>query len=430
METDSERSAGSKEMSTTKDGPEEQAKVPEEGLKAWLCVLGGFFCQFCSFGFLNACGIFQLYYEEETLSHYAQSTISWIITIQIFLMFSLGLINGVLVDVVGPRKVLLPASFLALLGIFMLSLSTKFWHIMLTQGIVYGLGASGLFLPPMICVGRWFTKRRGLATGIVASGSSVGGVIFPIMVSRLIERVGFPTALRYIGLLMAICLVIANLCVSSPFPPEGRAKRKSAGIEAFKDTPFLIFCAGCFFMLWGLFAPFNYLPTMGVSIGMSQNMAVYTISIINAASVFGRILPGFVADRIGHLNVMVFIAFLSGLSILVYWLPVVFYPSTGAIIGFAVLYGLASGGFVSLMTPCVVVLCDGKVEQLGPKLGAFMFIIAIAALTGLPMLGAIADSASIGYKGLVAFAGAVMTFGGVLVTLTRIKKGGLRMVKV
>jgi hypothetical protein len=75
---------------------------------------------------------------------------------------------------------------------------------------------------------------------------------------------------------------------------------------------------------------------------------------------------------------MVFIAFLSGLSILVYWLPVTFYPSTGAIIGFAVLYGLASGGFVSLMTPCVVVLCDGKVEELGPKLGAFMFIIAIA----------------------------------------------------
>lgn len=46
------------------------------------------------------------------------------------------------------------------------------------------------------------------------------------------------------------------------------------------------------------------------------------------------------------------------------------------------------------------------------------------------MLGAIADSPSIGYKGLVAFAGAVMTFGGVLVTLTRMKKGGLRIVKV
>lgn len=59
METDSERSAGSKEMSTIKDGPEEQTEIPEEGLKAWLCVLGGFFCQFCSFGFLNALVILQ-----------------------------------------------------------------------------------------------------------------------------------------------------------------------------------------------------------------------------------------------------------------------------------------------------------------------------------------------------------------------------------
>jgi predicted phage tail protein len=48
----------------------------------------------------------------------------------------------------------------------------------------------------------------------------------------------------------------------------------------------------------------------------------------------------------------------------------------------------------------------------------------------LPILGAIGGSASIGYKGLVAFAGAVMTFGGVLVMLARMKKGGLRMVKV
>ncbi|KAJ5958933.1 uncharacterized protein N7479_006083 [Penicillium vulpinum] len=428
METDSERVADleSKEMSTTT--PVEQEMVPEEGTKAWLCVLGGFFCQFCSFGFLNACGTFQLYYEEELLSDYSKSTISWIITVQIFLMFSFGLIMGVLVDIVGPRKLIFPASLLALLGIFMLSLSTKFYQIMLTQGIVYGLGASGLFLPPMVCAGQWFTKRRGLAAGIVASGSSLGGVIFPIIVSRLIEKVGFPNALRWIGLLMAVCLVIATLCVSAPFPP-GRSKRKAAGLDAFKDLPFVVFCAGCFFMLWGLFCPINYLPSMGVSIGMSKDMAIYTISITNATSIFGRILPGFVADRVGHLNVMVFIAFLSGLSILAYWLPVAFYPSTGAIIGFAALYGLASGGFVSLMTPSVVVLCDGKIDQLGPKLGSFMFIIAIAALTGLPMLGALADSDWIGFKGLIAFAGSVMTFGGFLILFTRILKGGFRMVK-
>ncbi|KAE8153688.1 MFS general substrate transporter [Aspergillus avenaceus] len=423
----------SESMSEPKDSPVDEQlprPVPEEGVKAWLCVLGGFFCQFCSFGFLNACGVFQLYYKEEILSNYNDSTISWIITIQIFLMFSLGLIVGVMVDVLGPRKLLLPSTVLALLGIFMLSLSTKFYQVMLTQGIVYGLGAAGLFLPPMVCVGQWFTAHRGLATGIVTSGSSVGGVIFPIMVHRLIRQVGFPSALRWIGLLMACCLVIANLCVTAPFPPKGREKKKSAGVAAFKDLAFVLFTAGCFFMLWGLFGPFNYLPSMAVTRGMSADMGIYLISITNGASVFGRILPGLVADKVGHLNVMVFIAYLSGLSILVYWLPVAYNYVGGALIGFAVVYGLASGGFVSLMTPCVVALCDGKVDELGPKLGAFMFIIAIAALTGLPILGAISDNSSIGFKGLVAFAGAVMTFGGVLVMFARIKKGGLRMVKV
>ncbi|KAF3014873.1 hypothetical protein E8E15_004154 [Penicillium rubens] len=118
-----------------------------------------------------------------------------------------------------------------------------------------------------------------------------------------------------------------------------------------------------------------------------------------AASIFGGILPGFIANHIGHFNVMVFIAFLSGFLILAYWLPKS--PFTHPLVllsDFAVFHGLASSEFVSLMTHCVVVLWDGKVEQLGPELGAFMFVIAIAALAGLPILGAIAESVSIGSK--------------------------------
>ena len=89
-------------------------------------------------------------------------------------MFSLGPVVGVLVDVVGPRKLILPASILALVGVFMISLCNEYWQIMLAQGIAYGIGAAALFLPPMVAVGQWFSTKRGLATGIVASGSSVG----------------------------------------------------------------------------------------------------------------------------------------------------------------------------------------------------------------------------------------------------------------
>ena len=60
----------------------------------------------------------------------------------------------------------------------MLSLSTKYWQVLLSQGVVYGIGAAGLFLPGMVTSGQWFARRRGLALGIVASGSSVGMYMF------------------------------------------------------------------------------------------------------------------------------------------------------------------------------------------------------------------------------------------------------------
>lgn len=56
----------------------------------------------------------------------------------------------------------------------MLSLCHKFWQVLLAQGIVYGIGAAGLFLPGIVATGQWFSSKRGLATGLVASGSSVG----------------------------------------------------------------------------------------------------------------------------------------------------------------------------------------------------------------------------------------------------------------
>ncbi|KMU74826.1 hypothetical protein CISG_00756 [Coccidioides immitis RMSCC 3703] len=418
---------------STESPPEAPKYVPPNGgIRAWLCVLGGFCCQFCSFGFLNACGIFQLYYETDILSNHTSSAISWIVTIQIFLMFSLGPIVGVLVDILGPRKLIFPASILALFGIFMLSLCNKYWQIMLAQGIVYGIGAAATFLPPLIVVGQWFSTKRGLATGLVASGSSLGGIIFPIVVSRLIAQVGFASALRWTGLLMACVLVIGNLCISGPIPPKGKSDRKLAGAKAFKSLAWILYSSGCFLMMWGLFAPINYLPLMALKAGASKMLSTYTISIANAASFFGRIIPGAISDRVGQLNVMISVAFLSGISILAFWLPVYFHPTNAAIIAFGVVYGMASGGFVSLMSPCVVTLCDGKSEELGPKLGAFMFVIAIASLTGLPISGAIKDAShnKSDFQGLICFSGVVMIVGGFLVSMARIRKGGMKMVKI
>ncbi|KAF8427244.1 major facilitator superfamily domain-containing protein [Terfezia claveryi] len=273
--------------------PEEHEVPPDGGLHALLCVLGTLFCQISSFGFITACGIFQTHYELVLLIDCASSSIAWITTIQLFLIYILGGIIGILVDAFGPRIFIITGSLISVFGLSMLSLSAKYWEVLLFQGVVYGMGAAGLILPGIVTMGQWFTTKRGLAMGLVASGSSVRGVIFPFMIMELIYRHGFPTAVRWTAFFLGIILGIACICVSPPFPPKGKERRVS-GISWIGYT------VGCFFIIWGLFAPFNYLPLMALKAGFSNDLARYSIAITNAASIPGRILPAFISVHVGQ----------------------------------------------------------------------------------------------------------------------------------
>jgi MFS family permease len=88
----------------------------------------------------------------------------------------------------------------------------------------------------MLCVSTWFLKRRGLAMGITVSGSSLGGVCFPIMLSRLFDSVGFGWGVRAAAFLILGCMIVANLLVRSRLPPPGWTKgRQILDFSAFKE---------------------------------------------------------------------------------------------------------------------------------------------------------------------------------------------------
>lgn len=171
---------------------------------------------------------------------------------QIFLLFVFGPLIGKLIDVHGSRKILIPFSILAVLSVCMLSLCTTYWQVILAQGVAFGFATSGLSMPAMTLASQWFSSRRGLAVGIVSSGSSLGGVIFPVAIPILIDRAGFASAVRWIALLQGILLAIANVLCSTPFPPQGKSQREvpSAGLRAFRSLPWLFFVLGCFFTMW------------------------------------------------------------------------------------------------------------------------------------------------------------------------------------
>lgn len=278
--------------------------------------------------------------------------------------------------------------------------------------------------PAMNCTAGWFDKKRGVAFGVLFSGSSVGGIVFPILVSRLIAQVGFAWAMRTCGFLVLFLLIIANLTIKPFNPPHPKPVTGTQLLRPLKEADFLFLSAGVFCFSYGFFAPINYLPVEAISGGMSSDLAQYLPSILNAGSLFGRLLAGVVADKIGRYNIYSIVCYFSGIWILALWLVD---TSDAAIIAFAVLFGFFSGAYVSLITP--LILAISPFQELGFRTGMVMFATAVAGLTTNPINGAIIDGAG-GWNGLKIFSGVFCLAGSTLVFVTRLRRTGLTLATV
>ena len=95
---------------------------------------------------------------------------------------------------------------LATLGLILLALSlvlasfaTKVWHLLLSQGLLYGLGASLLYNTYITWLDTWFVKRKGLAYGIFWASMGSCGAVMPFVIDWALPRWGFRRVLRAWG---------------------------------------------------------------------------------------------------------------------------------------------------------------------------------------------------------------------------------------
>jgi MFS family permease len=197
-----------------------------------------------TWGFINSFGVFQTYYVA--LLNRPPSAISWIGSMQVFLLFFIGTFTGRLTDAGYFRLVFLFGSLLNLLGLFMASLSTQYWQLFLAQGVCCGLGNGCLFCPALSVLSTYFSRKRALAIGIAAAGSATGGMLFPAMVQQLLPKVGFAWTVRALAFIQLGCLAICNIFMKTRMPP-----RKTGALvdwKSFKEATYCLFAAGMFFV--------------------------------------------------------------------------------------------------------------------------------------------------------------------------------------
>ncbi|KAI5983072.1 MFS general substrate transporter [Pisolithus albus] len=378
--------------------------VPDGGFKAWSVIV--------ALGYVGSSwGIFQEYYERVLLSNKSPSTIAWIGSVQVTFIFLPGLVTGRLFDL-GHFKI---PYFIASCGLIVCTFLTaeckQYWQFFLAQGLFTGLFSGILYGQAISVVSHWFSKKKGMALGIVSIGSSLGGVLFPIAGQNLIPIVGFKWTVRIFGFTMLVALGITNLAIDRRLPPVN-AKGGLLNLPAFRNPAYTIYCISGITCSFGLYTMLTYLPVSATAVGMSDSFSFYLVAISNGASGFGRLSAGFLADRIGPLSAM--IPFTALLGILTFAWP--YASSQGALIGVSVLYGIAFGAYVSLIVAPAMAM--GDVSDVGRRVGMFMTIAALGTLVGTPISGAI-NARTGGFKDPGFFAGGVVIFSVLLLFVVR-----------
>lgn len=280
-----------------------------------------------------------------------------------------------------------------------------------------GLGGALLNSPAYGTIAHHFNVRRGFATGIASTAGGIGGIVFPIMLQKLLPQLGFAWSTRILGFIMLALAVPQNLWIKARLPPRRETKPASTGnnrrwytrisrfvpnFGVFRDKRFALAAAGIFFMEWGLFIPITYIVSYAAANGRNSTSSYTLLSFLNVGSVFGRFLPGAVADRLGRFNVIIVTISLCCATVLGLWLPAG--HSEAMIVSFAVLFGFASGSNLGLVPVCLGQLCDSR--DYARYITTANFLASFGTLSSTPVGGALLGIGdNWGWKAIILFSG-------------------------
>jgi MFS family permease len=318
-------------------------------------------------------------------------SLSSLFSFGIGLFYFLGVVTGPFADWKGPRWILLVGTTVVGAGLLIASQAQALWQVYFGFGIGIGVGVSCCYVPSLSAALLWFPKRRGLISGIIASGVGIGTLLVPIFTDRLIQVHGWRFALIILSAMSFVVGGAAVLAIRRPLRMTALTSPleniRGAFLTAQQSRSFrFIFVAGLLASL-GYLLPFVYIIDFAEQRGVPHATSVVLLGLIGVGSIGGRLF-GFLGDWFGIRRSLAACLFAMAI-VLAYW-P---WADEPLLIGLFVLtFGACHGGLVALTSPLI---SEHFSEQddcgLSTILGLCLSSVGIGSLLGPPIAGYLHD---------------------------------------
>ena len=326
-----------------------------------------------------------------------------------FLFASLySLLIGYLIDRFPARPIMTIGALLMVSGFVFFTFISNLYHLTFVVLLLgFGMSWCGL-LPCMVITSRWFNVFRGRAVGILLMASSLGGVIFPLVVSGSLETGDWRRGAFLMAGAAAIFMVLPFIWPIRDTPeemdekPDGRNTKLNEKQEAKASTIgyasgttlsqaarmpefyFLLIATGTLWFCISAVVQHQALY-LGQDQGLPMDQLSWVFSLFFASSIFGKFAFGWLSDHVQKVNVMILaiVNLIVGLTILRF----VEGASKEVIYIYAVVYGIGFSGSFTMVQLMVAELFAGVTY--GSILGVFLAVDTLLSGVGIFLLGKI-----------------------------------------
>ena len=353
--------------------------------------------QVIMWGIFNTYGVFFIPLQDEFT--WSRAEISGARSLSMFVWGFLGILLGNLNDRYGPRVIIAVCGCFFGLGYFLMSQINSIWQLYLFHGLIVGIGVSATDVVILSTVARWFVKKRGMMTGIIKAGTGLGMFIMPLAATGLISSYSWRTSYMILGVMGFIIITsLAQLLRRDPAHvrhiPDKESRMKLADLKSleaglcFHDsirTRQLWIASILYFAIWFCVnIILVHITPYAIDIGISLTKAALILSLIGGISILGRLILGSMSDRIGCKRAITICCVTFVLSFILLLVA----DSFWMLILFAIIYGIAHGGFATLISPLVgelfglrahgvilgLIICIGTVGgAISPIFAGYMF---------------------------------------------------------